>query len=61
MSKPAKPAVTMNKKEQLWGFLYLLAELFLLPAALQELSKLLSNPLPASWLKYLPAFCSVTF
>ena len=53
MSKPAKPAVTMNKKEQLWGFLYLLAELFLLPAALQELSKLLSNPLPASWLNFL--------
>lgn len=53
MSKPAKPAVTMNKKEQLWGVVYLLAELFLLPAALQELSKLLPNPLSSSWLNFL--------
>ena len=53
MSKPAKPAVTMHKKEQVWGFAYLLAELFLLPVALQELNELLPAPLPAYWLNFL--------
>ena len=53
MSKSAKPAVIMQKKEQLWGFVYLLAEIFLLPAALQALSQSLPDPLPSSWLNFL--------
>lgn len=53
MSKPAKLAVTITGKERVWGLLYLLAELFLLPSALQALNKLLPAPLSDSWLNIL--------
>ena len=53
MSKPAKLAVTLNSKEQLWGFLYLLFELFALPVLLDGLNSLLPAPLPAGWLNFL--------
>jgi len=53
MSKSAKLAVSMNDKERIWGFLYLLAELFALPAALEAMNRLLPAPLPDAWLNFL--------
>ncbi|MBE6977440.1 MAG: CPBP family intramembrane metalloprotease [Ruminococcaceae bacterium] len=53
MTKPAKLAVTITGKERIWGFVYLLTELFLLPSALQSLNKLLPAPLSDSWLNIL--------
>jgi membrane protease YdiL (CAAX protease family) len=43
----------MNDKERIWGFLYLLAELFALPAALEAMNRLLPAPLPDAWLNFL--------
>ena len=53
MSKPGKLAVALHPNEQLWGFLYLLLELFALPLALQELNGLLPVPLADAWLNFL--------
>lgn len=53
MSNSPKLAVSMNDKERIWGFLYLLAELFALPAALEAMNRLLPAPLPDAWLNFL--------
>ena len=53
MSNSAKLAVSMNDKERVWGFLYLLLELFALPLALEGLNGLLPAPLPDAWLNFL--------
>jgi membrane protease YdiL (CAAX protease family) len=53
MSKSANPAVTMTRREQAWGFVYLLLELLALPLMLNELNKLLPTPLSDSWLNFL--------
>ena len=46
-------SVTMTKREQAWGFLYLALELLALPLILTELNLLLPSPLPDSWLNVL--------
>ena len=53
MSGSAKLAVSMNDREQAWGFAYLLLELFALPYLLKELNGLLPTALPDVWLNFL--------
>jgi membrane protease YdiL (CAAX protease family) len=53
MSKSVKSAVTMSRREQIWGFAYLLLELLALPLALEALNSLLPVPLPDAWLNFL--------
>ena len=53
MSKSVKSAVTMSRREQIWGFSYLLLELLALPLALEALNSLLPVPLPDAWLNFL--------
>ena len=53
MSISPKLSVTMTRKEQGWGFLYLILELFALPLVLEALNSLLPAPLPDAWLNFL--------
>lgn len=53
MSRSPKLSVTMTHKEQVWGFLYLMLELFALPLILDALNRLLPAPLPDVWLNFL--------
>ena len=50
MNRSATLAVTMTKKEMIWGFPYLVLELFFLPSLLLDLNALLPAPLADSWL-----------
>ena len=46
-------AVTMTHRERLFGWLYLLTELFLLPLVLQSINAWLPTPLADHWLNFL--------
>ena len=54
MAKQTKSlAVRVNDKEQIWGIIYLLFCIFLLPALLSELNGLLAIPLSNAWYNFL--------
>ena len=53
MSKTKISMVTMADRERIWGIVYLLLELLVLPTLLQRANGLLPSPLPDSWLNFL--------
>ena len=53
MSKSKISMVTMSDKERIWGIVYLLLELLVLPSLLHRANGFLPSPLPDSWLNFL--------
>lgn len=62
MAKKAKRlSVHLTDKEQIWGLIYLLVSIFLLPLLLQKFNSLLPVPLEAAWYNFLYFVCNFLF
>lgn len=59
--KTNKLAVHLTDKEQIWGVLYLLFSVLLLPSLLVWLNSLLPTPLASAWVNFLYFTCNFLF
>lgn len=56
--KTTKLSVRLTDKEQIWGIIYLLFSIFLLPAVLRMLNNLLPKPLGNAWFNFAYFACN---